>query len=246
MRIDRAEVVFGGAEHAEPAGRNLRRGPPCGRVPAGFLRCFGTGMVALPERYCAVSECSTCRISSSVPCGDEMAAAHAGARAEIDDVIGRADGVFVVLHHDHGIAQIAQPAQRGDEPVIVALMQADARLIEHVEAAGEAGADLRGEPDALRFAAGKRAALAVEREIAEADLHEEIEAIQHLAAHLRGDESLLLREVERRQELLRLAMVSWQYEWIFAASRAVSLRRSPPGSPAAAGRLRRRRRYAGS
>ena len=84
-----------------------------------------------------------------------MAAAHAGAGPEIEDVIGRANGVFIVLDHDHGIPEIAQPAQRGDEPVIVALVQADARLVEHVKAAGEPGADLRGEADALRFAAAR-------------------------------------------------------------------------------------------
>ena len=67
-----------------------------------------------------------------------MAAARAGAGAEIEDVIGGADGVLVVLDDDHGIAEIAQPAQRADEPVVVALMQTDARLVEHVEAAREA------------------------------------------------------------------------------------------------------------
>ena len=108
------------------------------------------------------------------PLRDDLAAARAGAGTEIENVIGRADRVFVVLDHDDGIPEIAQPAQRADEPVVVALMQADARLIEHVEDAGEPGADLRREPNALRFAAGERAALAIEREIAEPDLEEEI------------------------------------------------------------------------
>jgi hypothetical protein len=41
--------------------------------------------------------------------GDDPAAMHAGAGADIDHVIGGADGVFVVLDHDHGVAEIAQP-----------------------------------------------------------------------------------------------------------------------------------------
>ena len=53
------------------------------------------------------------------------------------------------------IAQVAQPPQRGDEPVVVALVQADARFVQHVEHARQPGADLRGQPDALRLAAAK-------------------------------------------------------------------------------------------
>ena len=45
---------------------------------------------------------------------------------------------------------------------VVALMQADAWLVQHVENAGQSRADLRGEPDALRFAAGERAAFAIQ------------------------------------------------------------------------------------
>ena len=46
--------------------------------------------------------------------------------------------------------------ERGEEPAIVARMQADGRFIENVEHAGQAAADLAGEADALGFAAGER------------------------------------------------------------------------------------------
>jgi hypothetical protein len=36
---------------------------------------------------------------------------------------------------------------------VVALMQTDARLIENIKDSSQAGADLGGEPDPLRFAA---------------------------------------------------------------------------------------------
>jgi len=36
---------------------------------------------------------------------------HAGAGADVDDIIGETDGVLVMLDHDHGIAEIAQPLQ---------------------------------------------------------------------------------------------------------------------------------------
>ena len=91
-------------------------------------------------------------------------------------IVGDADGVLVVLDHDHGVAEVAQPLQRFQQPRIVALMQADRGLVEHIEHAGEAGADLRGEPDALAFAARQRAGGARQREIVEADIDQEASA----------------------------------------------------------------------
>ena len=76
---------------------------------------------------------------------------------DVDDVVGDADRLLVVLDDDHGVAEIAQPHERLDEAPVVALVQADRRLVEHVEHADEPAADLRREPDALRLAAGERA-----------------------------------------------------------------------------------------
>ena len=50
-------------------------------------------------------------MSAGVPCGDDMAAMHAGAGADVDDIIGEPNGVLVMLDHDHGIAEVAQPLQ---------------------------------------------------------------------------------------------------------------------------------------
>ena len=47
--------------------------------------------------------------------------------------------------------------QRVEQARVVALVQADRGLVEHVEHAGQARADLRGEPDALALAARQRA-----------------------------------------------------------------------------------------
>ena len=109
-----------------------------------------------------MSEFFARRTSSSVPCGDQLAAARTGARSKIENVIRRANCFLVVLHHDDRVPEIAQPSKRRQQPLVVALMQADARLIEHVENADQTRADLRRQPDALRFAAGKCAAFAVQ------------------------------------------------------------------------------------
>ena len=52
--------------------------------------------------------------------------------------------------------------QRLDQPVVVPLVQPDRRLVEDVEDADQAGADLGGQPDALRLAAGERGRRPVE------------------------------------------------------------------------------------
>jgi hypothetical protein len=110
---------------------------------------------------------------------NDVAAAGAGLGADFDDVIGRADHRLVVLDDDHGVAGVGERADDADEPVDVARMQADARLVEDEERVDERRAEAGGEVDALHFAAGERARGAVEGEVAEADLLQVAEAGQH-------------------------------------------------------------------
>src|SRR5690606_2371052 len=86
-----------------------------------------------------------------------FAAVNAGAPAHVDDVVGGEDGVFIVFNHDDRVAEITQALQRSEQTLVVALVQADGRFIEHVKHAGKAGADLGSETDALAFSAGQSA-----------------------------------------------------------------------------------------
>ena len=90
------------------------------------------------------------------PLGDDFTAVHAGAGPEIDDVVGGADRALVVLDHDHRVAEVAQALEGGNQALVVALVQADRRLVEDVEHAHQARADLRREADALCLAARER------------------------------------------------------------------------------------------
>ena len=89
----------------------------------------------------------------------DRAAVLAGTRPDIDDVIGDLHRVLVVLDDEHRVAEIAHPHERLDEALVVALMQADRGLVEHVQHPNQARTNLRREPDALGFAAGEVAAL---------------------------------------------------------------------------------------
>ena len=44
--------------------------------------------------------------------GDDLAAVDAGAGAHVDDVVGGADRVLVMLDDEHGVAEVAQALQR--------------------------------------------------------------------------------------------------------------------------------------
>ena len=133
----------------------------CSRAPLieihsspGSRRSSGMGIVLRPDRYCPVIDfvaleqarrpCpSTRRAPPCSPAPGPMSTTWSA----------RLDRVLVVLDDEHGVAEVAQAVQRLDEAVVVALVQADGRLVEHVEHADEARADLRGQADALRLAA---------------------------------------------------------------------------------------------
>src|SRR5260370_15248682 len=83
-------------------------------------------------------------------------------------------------------------------------MKSDARSIENVENASQTGADLCGESYPLRFAAGKRAALAIQCQIAKPDLHKKLQPRANLADHVCHDRLLLFGQVEIGNELQRV------------------------------------------
>ncbi len=56
----------------------------------------------------------------------DLAAVLARARTDVDDPVGGADGVFVVLDDDQRVAEVLQLDERVDEAPVVALVQADA------------------------------------------------------------------------------------------------------------------------
>ena len=73
-----------------------------------------------------------------------------------------------MLDDKHGVADVAQTAEGVEQLVVIPLVQADGRLVEDIQNADEARADLRGQPDTLAFAAGKRGGRARKRQITQA------------------------------------------------------------------------------
>ena len=82
-------------------------------------------------------------------------------------------------------------------------MQPDARLVEDVKHANQAGADLRRQSDALRFTAAQRAALAGERQIVETDITQKTEPRTNLFDDIARDFLLKIRQIQTGKKLVR-------------------------------------------
>ncbi len=84
---------------------------------------------------------------------DDFPAETAGPGTQVDKMIRRGDGVFVVLDDDEGVALVAEGDEGFEEGGVVARMEADGGLVEDIEHSAEVGAELGGEADALGLAA---------------------------------------------------------------------------------------------
>ena len=135
---------------------------------------------------------------------DDLAAVLTGTRADVDHPVGDPDGLLVVLDDDQGVAEVLEPEQGLDQLLVVALVQADGRLVEDVEDADQAGADLGGEPDPLRLAAGQRPGRPVEAQVVEADVEQELKPLLDLLEDPFADLPLTGRQVEVAEVLGRL------------------------------------------
>jgi hypothetical protein len=101
-----------------------------------------------------------------------LAASGTAAGAEVDDVVGGEHDGGVVFDNEDGVAGVAEAVECGDDAIGVAGVESDGGFVEDEEGVDECGAEAGGEVDALEFAAGEGAGLAVEREVAEADVVE--------------------------------------------------------------------------
>ena len=131
--------------------------------------------------------------------GDDPAAVLARPRPHVDDRVGGADHVQVVLDDEDGVAQVAQAAQDAQQPLGVARVQADGRFVENVEHPRQPGADQRRQPQPLRLAGRERRRGPRHRQIADADLQQAAQASVQVFQQRRGDAVLVGRE--RRQQV---------------------------------------------
>ncbi|MNQ96367.1 hypothetical protein D3C85_1119690 [compost metagenome] len=78
-----------------------------------------------------------------------------------------------MLDHKDRVAEVAQAPEAFQQAGVVALVQADGRLVQHIKDAGQARADLRGQADALALAARQGAGAARKAEVVQAHIVQE-------------------------------------------------------------------------
>ena len=103
---------------------------------------------------------------------DNLATKASGSGTDIDDIVGSAHDVFVVLDDDNGVAKVAELLEDADETMGVAGVEADRGFVEDVHAADQRAAKGGGEVDALGFAPAKGVGRAVEGEVSQSDIEE--------------------------------------------------------------------------
>jgi hypothetical protein len=164
---DALEVVAGGAGDLEP-------------LLAERAAAVGHGDLARADQVLAGQALGIGHDLGGLALGHDLAAVDAGGRPHVDDVVGGEDGLLVVLDDQDGVAEVAEAAEALQQAGVVALVQADAGLVQDVEHAGEARADLAGQADALALAAGERAGAARQRQVVQAHVVQEAEAVADL------------------------------------------------------------------
>jgi hypothetical protein len=72
-------------------------------------------------------------------------------RTHVNQVIRGQHDVLIMFHHQNAVTDITEVLQRGDQPLVISLVKTDGRFIQNIGDALQLRADLRGQPDALRF-----------------------------------------------------------------------------------------------
>ena len=98
----------------------------------------------------------------------------ARAGTHIDHKVRRADGVLIVLDNNDGVTDVpAQALQKAlHQALVIALVQADGRLVQDIDHTHESRANLGRQADALGLAAGKRGGGTVQGKVVQANVHQ--------------------------------------------------------------------------
>ena len=147
--------------------------------------------------------------SESVPGAlkDDLAAVFAGARAQVENVVGGSDDFRIVFDDEHRVSDIAQAQQDFDQALRVARMQADRRLVEHVQRADQRRAQRRCQLDALRLSAGQRRGEPVQRQVLQSDVVQESQPRPDLPEDAFGDFLLGAVSVSRSEKNSALSRI---------------------------------------
>ena len=232
---DRHERARAGRAGRRPAGcARGRRGrrAPC-RCPCRRLAGIGHRPLAAQERAGDRARLGEDHLER--PVGDDLAAVLARPGPDVHDPVGGPDRLLVVLHDEHGVAEVAQPGQGRDELGVVALVEPDRGLVEDVQDAHQRRPDLGRQADPLGLAARQRHARPVEGQVVQPDVDEEPEPRDDLLEELVGDRPLALGQsrgsrpvAQRRASVIDIVETSQTLRSPIVTARISGRSRLPP------------------
>src|SRR5437870_3401557 len=131
---------------------------------------------------------------------EQLATELAGAGTEINDAIRGWNGVWIMRDDEDGVSEIAEGLENINEPLRVARMEADSRLVEHVERTHKMRTERRGELNPLGFSAGERGSQTVESKVVEADFVEKLQTCTNFFENLVRDLQVPFGELQSGKE----------------------------------------------
>ena len=117
-------------------------------VSIASRRLAGTSMARSPFKYWEVSVCVR-SISRGVPGKNNIPSQPTSFRPHINDIIGGEHHILVMLHHNDGVANVTQFLQRVYQALVVALVQADTRLVQNISHSHQTRTDLSRQANPL-------------------------------------------------------------------------------------------------
>ena len=122
----------------------------------------------------------------------EAASRFTRAWTDIHEPVGGTHHGRVVLDDDDRVSRVSQPFQAAEETVDVLRVQADRGLIQNIKRVDQSRPECSGDGDSASFAAGERSSQAVERQVVEPDLSEQLKPMSDLLEHAASDGALVV------------------------------------------------------
>ena len=188
------EIILRGIGHGEPTGP--RRGFHRGALADPGNRYFGRSREELPGQGSWIGKYLGRRSDRH-----DLTSPRSRAGPHVENMVCGKDRLLIMFDDNHRVSQITKPPKCSEQAVVITLMKADARLIEHIEDTGQSRSDLRGKTDTLRLTAGERSALTIEREVTQAHLDKESQPRADLPDKITRDLPISLRELQSGKNL---------------------------------------------
>ena len=122
-------------------------------------------------------------------------------RANVDDPVGAANNIHLMLHDEQRIAHRLQSGERAQQSLGIGGMEPGRRLVHHIDDPEEVGDHLGRQPQPLEFAGRQGWGAPLQRQIAEAEVEQHRQPAAQIAGDALDHQGLLRVGLAQRLEL---------------------------------------------